>query len=233
MAKKKAGPKKSQEVTLPASVRFRDPTEMPSMALPEIRLTGKLVDLLPLRLNDIEDIQVAASKATIFQWFIDGWIILRVGVGAYVNEMIQDRMRPDGGLPFSVYHRGLRRIIGVVRLYDVHRSDHTVSMATWYAEQFHGTGVNTETKYLLLRHVFEVLHGQRVKFDIDKNNVGSIGAIKSIGAKFEGRHESNIRLPNGEQRTSMIFAINKDTWPAAKLKMERKLRSIYKEMEKE
>lgn len=218
---------------LPPNVRFRDPAEMPKMELREIRLTGKLVDLLPLRYSDIEDIEEAASEATIFQWFIDGWIILKVGVAAYVHKLITEANEKGDGLPFSVYHRGLRKIIGVTRVYDVKRSDHALSVATWYSLDFHGTGVNTEAKFLLLQYAFESMNCRRVQFDIDVRNKPSIGAVQSIGAKFEGKHESNIRLASGRQRTSVIYAITQKTWPAAKSKMERKLQAIYKELQKE
>jgi RimJ/RimL family protein N-acetyltransferase len=83
--------------------------------------------------------------------------------------------------------------------------------------------VNTECKYLLLRHAFETLRCIRVQFKSDSRNEKSIAAIKRIGAKPEGILRNHMILEDGSFRHSAYFAILVDEWPEVKKLLEEKL----------
>lgn len=225
--KTKAEKKPAKRVrNMPLNMKFPDMAEMPCMEVRPERLTGSIVELLPLRYADIPDIEKAARQSSVFKHFIDGWLVLRLGVPAYVHKLVEEQEQ-TGALAFSVVYRKTRKIVGVTRFYAIDKRSHRLSVASWYAKDYHGTGVNTEAKYLLLKHAFDVMHCRRVQFEIDEDNKKSINAIKSIGARYEGKHSMDIALADGRQRNSVVYAITSATWEKARATIERKLKRHY------
>ncbi|MCX4447700.1 GNAT family N-acetyltransferase [Streptomyces sp. NBC_01789] len=95
---------------------------------------------------------------------------------------------------------------------------------TWLAASAQGTGVNTESKYLLFRHAFEVWGVARVDLKTDARNRRSRAAIESVGARFEGvlRNWSPSWAPGeeGRLRDSAIFSITAEEWPDVRGRLE-------------
>jgi N-acetyltransferase len=86
--------------------------------------------------------------------------------------------------------------------------------------QYQGTLVNTECKYLLLKHAFETLECIRVWFKADTRNLRSMRALEHIGAIKEGVLRNHIILPDGYIRDSAVYSLLPDEWPQVKLKLE-------------
>ena len=82
---------------------------------------------------------------------------------------------------------------------------------TWYGNEFHGTGLNKNCKFLLLQFAFEHMKVQRVEFRADNNNKRSIAAMKSIGCTEEGVLRSNCVSANG-RRDSIVLSILRYEW---------------------
>jgi RimJ/RimL family protein N-acetyltransferase len=91
---------------------------------------------------------------------------------------------------------------------------------TWYGLEFQRTVVNTECKYLLLRHAFETLGCIRVQLKTDRLNERSQKAIERIGAVREGVLRNHMILPNGRYRDSVFYSIVDTEWPAVKKRLE-------------
>ena len=91
---------------------------------------------------------------------------------------------------------------------------------TWYAPNCQRTGVNTESKYLLLGHAFEVLGCLRVQFRTDVRNLRSQKAIERLGAVREGVLRDHMVLPDGTVRSSIIYSILRGEWQAVKRHLE-------------
>lgn len=95
---------------------------------------------------------------------------------------------------------------------------------TWLARSAQRTGLNTEAKYLLLRHAFEHWRVARVDFKTDNRNERSRAAIERVGANFEGvlrRWQPSLVV--GEEsllRDSAIFSIIDTDWPVARARLE-------------
>jgi RimJ/RimL family protein N-acetyltransferase len=94
---------------------------------------------------------------------------------------------------------------------------------TWMNPSTWGTGANTEAKYLLLRHAFEVLGCRRVEFKTDANNGRARAALAAIPAEFEGVHRKHMLVRGGERRDSAWYAVIDDDWPAVKAALEQRL----------
>jgi RimJ/RimL family protein N-acetyltransferase len=84
--------------------------------------------------------------------------------------------------------------------------------------------VNTEAKYLMLRHAFETWGCVRVEFKTDRLNERSRRALLRIGAREEGILRSHLITSTGRVRDSVYFSIIAEEWPAVKAGLETKLR---------
>lgn len=85
------------------------------------------------------------------------------------------------------------------------------------------SAVNTECKYLLLRHAFEALGCVRVQFTTDELNERSRAAIARLGAQQEGILRNERIMPDGRRRNSVRFSIIDSEWPEVKARLERTL----------
>ena len=91
------------------------------------------------------------------------------------------------------------------------------------ARPWQRTRINTEAKYLMLRHAFESLGWIRVELKTDSLNERSRAAILRIGAKEEGVFRNHMICDSGRIRHTVYFSIIDSEWPAVKAALERKL----------
>lgn len=85
------------------------------------------------------------------------------------------------------------------------------------------TAVNTEAKYLMLRHAFETLGCIRVELKTDTLNQRSRNAIRRIGATEEGTLRQHMMTWSGRLRDSVYFSVLDSEWPRVKRDLEQKL----------
>ena len=76
--------------------------------------------------------------------------------------------------------------------------------------------MNTEAKYLLLRHAFEQLGAVRVQLKTDERNERSRRAIERLGARLEGILHNYQTRWDGFVRNTAMYAIVAAEWPAVK-----------------
>ncbi len=93
---------------------------------------------------------------------------------------------------------------------------------TWVGREWQRTAVNTEAKYLMLRHAFETLGCMRVEFKTDSLNERSRNAILRLGAKQEGIFRNHMITASGRIRHSVYYSITDEEWPAIKRGLEEK-----------
>jgi RimJ/RimL family protein N-acetyltransferase len=142
----------------------------------------------------------------------------------YIESALRDR---DAGvaLPFATVERSTGRAIGSSRFGNIDRTNLRVEIGwTWIAKDRQRTRVNTEAKYLMLRHAFEELGCNRVEFKTDSLNERSRNAILRIGATQEGIFRNHMVMPGGRLRHSVYFSIINSEWPTVKNDLEEKLR---------
>jgi len=125
-------------------------------------------------------------------------------------------------MPFVIVRRESGEVLGSTRFWKIDRINRKLEIGhTWLRASAQRSGVNTEAKYLLLVHAFDVLSAVRVQFTTDELNSKSRAAILRIGAKQEGivRHERI--MPDGRKRNSVRFSIIDTEWPQVKDSLER------------
>jgi RimJ/RimL family protein N-acetyltransferase len=141
----------------------------------------------------------------------------------YIEHAIAGRVAGTV-MPFAIVRRADNRVVGSTRFWKIDRSNRKLEIGhTWLSASVQRTGANTEAKYLLLRHAFDVMNCVRVQFTTDELNEKSRAAILRIGAKQEGivRHERI--MPDGRKRNSVRFSIIDAEWPEVRAALEQKM----------
>ena len=138
---------------------------------------------------------------------------------------ILSRAEKGTDLPFVAIHLASGRVAGATRYLNIMPNDRGLEIGgTWYGPEFQRTVVNTECKYLLLRHAFETLGCIRVQFKTDLRNERSQKAIERIGAVKEGVLRNHMILPDGHIRHSVFYSVLDTEWPEVKKRLEEMMR---------
>lgn len=189
-----------------------------------LTLEGSVVRLEPIRRehakmfwevakNDLEDI---------FRW-IPYTMRSQEDFQRLVAKVFEEQERGES-VAFATLERSSGRVIGSTRFMNIDRANRRVEIgSTWIAPAWQRTAVNTEAKYLMLRHAFEVWGCIRVEFKTDALNQKSRNAILRIGAKEEGTLRRHVITWTGRVRDSVYFSILDNEWPEAKAKLEARL----------
>ena len=134
----------------------------------------------------------------------------------YVAAALDMRERL-GALPFVVRHNASGAIVGSTRYFNVDATNRRLEIGhTWYAQRVQRTGVNTESKLLLLTHAFETLRCIAVEFRTHWFNFASRAAIARLGAKEDGVLRNHQLLADGSRRDTVVFSVIDAEWPAVK-----------------
>jgi RimJ/RimL family protein N-acetyltransferase len=181
-----------------------------------ITLRGRLVCLEPLSTRHIPDLAETGRDEGIWQYMRYGQVTTEAKMAELVGHLLEWQGRGTD-LPFAVIHLESGRAVGMTRYMNIEPANRNLEIGgTWYAPAFQRTGVNTECKYLLLGHAFEVLDAIRVQFRTDLRNLRSQKAIERLGAVREGVLREHMILPDGTVRSSIIYSILAKEWPAVK-----------------
>ena len=139
-------------------------------------------------------------------------------------EKAFDEQERGESVVFATVERSSGLVIGSTRFMNIDRINRRVEIgSTWIAPAWQRTAVNTEAKYLMLRHAFEVWNCFRVELKTDALNQKSRNAILRIGAKEEGTLRRHVLTWTGRVRDSVYFSILDSEWPEVKARLEAKL----------
>ena len=185
-----------------------------------ITLTGRHVRLEPLALAHAPDLLPAAlADLGIWQWLPVEPPTTPAGMEAYIQTAL-DSQRDGSTLAFAQISRASGRAVGSTRYLNISRRDRGLEIGwTWLGKPWQRTGINTEAKYLLLRHAFEDLGAVRVQLKTDGRNIQSQTAIARIGAVREGVLRRHMLVRAGHIRDTVMFSIVDDEWPAVKARL--------------
>lgn len=203
-------------------------TVWPAMAWPpppEIRLTGRVVDLEPVvPARDAGPLFDALDHDTVWR-HVPG----RPRSVAEYADVLQAHV-DRGWLPWLVRLRhdsaGLpaKSVVGTSSYLDVSVPDARLEIgSTAYAPAVWGTLVNPEAKLLLLGHAFEVLRAGRVQLKTDVRNARSQRAIARLGARYEGTLRRYQRRADGTVRDTALFSVIAEEWPEVRERLRARL----------
>jgi RimJ/RimL family protein N-acetyltransferase len=196
-------------------ILYREPTPL---VVPPVTLEGQAVRLEPLAMGHAPAL-AAVLEPGIFEHF--NVVLSTLGdVEAYIAETLAAAER-GVERPFVIIEKETGSPVGSTRYLDIQRKHRTLEIgSTWLARRVWRSRVNTECKYLLLRHAFEDLKVMRVQLKTDRRNARSRAAIERIGARFEGILRHHMLVRGGVVRDTAFFGITDDEWPEAKTRLE-------------
>jgi RimJ/RimL family protein N-acetyltransferase len=191
-----------------------------------VALDGIHVRLEPLSLAHVPQLCDVGLDPDLWKW-IPSIVGTPAEMLRYVESALQ--LQKDGtALPFAIVERQSGNAIGSTRFGNIDRNHRRVEIGwTWIARPWQRSPINTEAKYLMLRHAFEVLRCIRVELKTDSLNERSRKAILRIGAKEEGVFRNHMITRTGRVRHTVYFSIVDSEWPLIKADLERKLRKPF------
>ena len=155
------------------------------MRVEPVVLAGRFVRLEPLGLDHCAPLCEVGLDPDIWRWTTAD-VRTPDAIRAYVAAALSDQAA-GRALPFATIDAASGRAIGSTRFGNVEPAHRRVEIGwTWIGREWQRTPVNTEAKYLLMRHAFETLGCVRVELKTDVLNDRSRRAILRIGAKEEG-----------------------------------------------
>jgi RimJ/RimL family protein N-acetyltransferase len=180
-----------------------------------IRLAGNHIVLEPLQPGHRNDLIQAASDGELWQLWYTG-VPSPDDADSYIEKALQQQAE-GRALPFVVRHIASNRIIGSTRFCNIEPAHRRLEIGyTWYGQSYQRTPVNSEAKFLLLRHAFEHLNCIAVEFRTHWLNHRSRAAIARLGAKQDGVLRNHIIMPDGSYRDTVVFSIIESEWPMIK-----------------
>ena len=192
------------------------------MHLELIILQGTHVRLEPLSLDHLAGLCEVGLDREIWRWAPEA-ITTRAEMRTYVETAL--RWQDEGtALPFATVLDETDQLVGSTRFANIDREHKHMEIGwTWIGKPWQRTAVNTEAKYLMLRHAFEQLGCIRVEFKTDSLNQQSRNALRRIGAIEEGTFRNHMITHNGRYRHSVYFSVIESEWPEVKRGLEERL----------
>ena len=182
-----------------------------------VTLEGSAVRLEPIR-REHEELFWDVAKddlEDIFRW-IPYVMKTREDFRTLIDKAFSEQERGES-VVFATVERTSGQTIGSTRFMNIDRANRRVEIgSTWIAPAWQRTAVNTEAKYLMLRHAFEVWGCIRVELKTDALNQKSRNAILRIGAKKEGTLRRHLVTWTGRVRDTVYFSILGSEWPEVK-----------------
>ncbi|WP_442594033.1 GNAT family N-acetyltransferase [Neobacillus sp. D3-1R] len=185
-------------------------------------LNGETIKLVPMQLDQIDDLWEAAKPEIIWE-FTSGKIGSLEDCRNVVGSAMIDRDKGTS-YPFVIIDKKTNQVVGSTRFLDILPFHKSVEIGwTWYNPNVWRTRVNTECKLLLLEHAFEKWDLNRVQLKTDLRNVRSQKAIERIGGIKEGILRQDRVIYSGYTRDTVFYSILKQEWPQVRGNLQNKL----------
>ena len=188
-------------------------------------MTTTLMDVQPVTLDGVrvrmEPLDLARHWEGLLAIGLDPdlwrWTLNQPQTAVELREYLETALREqeDGkSLPFATVDKASGRVAGCTRFGNIDRRHRHVEIGwTWVGRDFRRSHVNTEAKYLMLRHAFETLGCMRVEFKTNVLNAPSRNAMLRIGCKEEGVFRKHMIGETGVIRDTIYLSIIDVEWP--------------------
>ena len=182
-----------------------------------VELSGPTLTLSPMRLRDAPDylqaLGSAEESAEVVQHLTfrppadltEARLIISAAVGDATRMPYVQRITETGEL------------VGTTSFYEIDPVLRSIAIGhTWVARRFWRTGVNTESKLIMMSRAFEGLEAERLVWHTDIRNIRSQAAIERLGAQREGVLRHHRIRPDGSWRDTVQYAMLREEWLEAK-----------------
>jgi RimJ/RimL family protein N-acetyltransferase len=187
------------------------------------RFVGELVVVEPLAPAHESGLMQAAGDPEMFAWMPIDMAASHETLRDWLATTLAAAQR-GREVPYAILDADSGAVLGSTRFLEL-RFEHLRAEIgwTWVTRGAWGTGVNVETKLLLLGHAFEHVGLRRVEFKTDARNERSRGALLALGAKFEGILRKHMVVREGGPRDSAYYSVIDDEWPEVKRHLQARL----------
>jgi RimJ/RimL family protein N-acetyltransferase len=189
------------------------------MMLEPIVLEGRRVRLVPMTPEHVMALWEAGRGPELWRMTMSQ-VQSADDMRRYVSAALHAQ-RAGHALPFVTTEAATGRVVGSTRFGNAEPAHQRVEIGwTWIAAPWQRTAINTEAKYLMLRHAFESMGCIRVELKTDALNERSRRAILRIGAREEGVLRKHQITDGGRIRDSVCYSVVDDEWPVVKARLE-------------
>lgn len=190
--------------------------------LDTVTLQSDSVRLEPLTLEHRDALINAAKDGELWKlWYTS--VPGEANIDHYLEQALLQQSQ-GVSLPFVVVDKRQSRVVGSTRFCHIEAQNRRLEIGyTWYAKSVQRSGVNTQTKYLLLEYAFEQLNSIAVEFRTHWFNHASRNAIQRLGAKQDGVLRNHVIMPDGSYRDTVVYSIVESEWAAVKRHLDFKL----------
>jgi RimJ/RimL family protein N-acetyltransferase len=194
-------------------------------------LVGEVVRLEPLSEAHASALLLAASEDR------SSYALTRVPstdaeMEAYIGTALDQQSKGES-IPYVVRRVKDMQVIGTTRFLDFGYWRIAGDMgagpsvaeigSTWLSASAQRTGVNVESKLLMLSCAFDVWGAYRVTLQTDARNKRSREAIERIGATLDGVLRAHKLAADGTPRDTASFSLLAAEWPDARARLEERL----------
>ena len=194
-----------------------------TMNMEPVTLTGQRAQLVPMDEAHAPGLFEAGRHPGIWKYMP----VVPIETPAQMRQSVQDALTDQArgtSLPFTILDRQGGRIVGSTRFSEISLPHRQAEIGwTWLTPTAQRTRINTECKYLLLRHAFETMDLIRVQLKADARNQRSLRAMERIRAVREGVLRRHRILPDGFVRDSVYYSVIAEEWLQTKAHLERLL----------
>ena len=189
-----------------------------------VTLSGKFVRLEPLARGHLPALLAAAREPEVFRWFLTP----PLGDPGEMKQWLEDGLAAQQArteVAFATIRLADERVVGSTRFLDIRRASRGLEIGnTWLAKDAQRTAINTEAKLLMFTQAFEGWGAARVQLKTDERNAASRAAIERLGCTFEGILRRYQRRYDGFIRNTAMYSLLAEEWPAAKARLQQRLR---------
>ena len=140
------------------------------------------------------------------------------------HETAEAQFAAGRELAFATIDQATGQVVGSTRYRCIETAHRRLEIgSTFIAQTWQRSHINTEAKYLMLRHAFEHWHCNRVELLTDVLNRASRTAIARLGCEQEGILRSHMIMRDGRVRDSVVFSLIASQWPAAGAALQARL----------
>lgn len=178
-------------------------------------LSGERLELLPIGMEFLQPLCEAVADGELWRlWYT--FIPTPDAMAMWIEKALEEN-RQGLSLPFVVKRKVDNRIVGSTRYMNIEKGIRRLEIGTtWYSKSAQRSFVNTECKYLLLRHAFENLACRAVEFRTHRLNEQSRRAIERLGAREDGILRNHRMMANGTIRDTAVYSILDTEWEGVK-----------------
>jgi len=179
--------------------------------LEKISLEDSRVKLIPLSLSHCKELLHIAMEPGLTK-YSPSEIDSETALTAYIRHALDQREKKLA-IPFLVYDKNTGATAGCTRYMHIDWKNKVLHIgATWLGREYHGSGLNTHMKHLMIDYAFQTLQFEKVEFRIDERNARSRKAVEKLGAVLEGILRKNVYLTDGFKRNTCCYGLFPEAW---------------------